>query len=111
MQNDPSKKMRGKVIKALLRQRDDKKRRRSIMICMLACLFYMAAVCYFSNLDTPSKLIPQVFFCILMGYVAAYAISLRQFPVISEFIDWSKVEAAEKEKKKADQPEESMHMR
>lgn len=83
--------MRTKIAKALLRQRDQHRRRRLILIYSIGLLLLVLAHRYFSNLSLPLKLFPQTFAAISIGYVILYIISLRQFKYVAEFIDWAKV--------------------
>jgi hypothetical protein len=85
--------MRTKVAIALLRQRDEHRRKRLVLTYALGLVVLFVGHSYFSNLVSPLKLIPQTFTAIAMGYVLLLIISLRQFKYVAEFIDWSKVTA------------------
>jgi hypothetical protein len=91
--------MRTKVAIGLLRQRDEQRRRRSILRYAVGLVLLFVAHSYFSSLSTPLKLIPQTMTAVSMGYVVLLIISLRQFKYVSEFIDWEKVtEIAEQQR-------------
>src|SRR5688572_27712456 len=83
--------MRTKIAISLLRQRDERRRRRSILTYAVSLVLLFFANSYFSNLSSPLKLIPQTFSAIAMGYIILVIISLRQFKYVAEFIDWRKV--------------------
>jgi hypothetical protein len=50
-----------------------------------------------SELTSPGKLIPQTGLAFLMGYLFTFGLSLYGFRIVSEFINWEKVEAVIKE--------------
>ena len=93
---NPHDSIKARIAKALLSQQDSGKRKRQILILAGALLSLFLAHSYFSNMETPLKLIPQTMTAIGMGYVMLYMHSLRRFPYVAEFIDWAKVkESAE----------------
>ena len=86
--------MKTKIAKGLLRQREVLQRRRLMLIYALVLFLLFVVHCFFSNLSSPLKLIPQTFTAIAMGYMILSIISLRQFTHVAEFIDWTKVIAS-----------------
>lgn len=85
-----------RIAKGLLSQFDPKKRKRLTLIYVGALLGLFLIHCYFSNMATPLKLLPQTMSAIGMGYVMLSVLSLRRFGYVAEFIDWPKVkESAE----------------
>ena len=85
--------MRTKIARALLRQRDPRQRQRLLLRSYAAFLLFFAAYCYFCNLSSPLKLIPQTFTGLAMGYLMLSITALRQFKYVTEFIDWARVSA------------------
>jgi predicted neutral ceramidase superfamily lipid hydrolase len=83
--------MKKKVAISLLRHRDERSRRRSILMYAVGLVFLFLAHTYFAKLSTPLKLIPQTITAVSMGYVVLLIMSLRQFKYVAEFIDWRKV--------------------
>ena len=80
-----------KLAKALLRLKDQRSRRRHMFIYAIILVVLFAAHAFFTNMDTPLKLIPQMLAAIGMGYVLSYILSVRQFKYLATFIDWENV--------------------
>jgi uncharacterized membrane protein len=87
-------KKRCKIAKALLKQRDKKKRRKTAIIYFSALILCFLMHNYFSDLTTPLKVLPETFLAMIMGYIITVIISLWNFRVVSEFINWEKVTSA-----------------
>jgi hypothetical protein len=86
------------VANSLLRQRDDKQRKKMIIGCLAGVIVCFCLHSYVSNFTSPLKLIPQTGLAFIMGYLVILGQSLQKFSIVAEFIDWEKVEAAKKEK-------------
>jgi hypothetical protein len=86
--------MNKKLATALLRQRDDRQRRRMLFTYsgLLGLLFL--AHSFFTHLSSPLKLIPQTAAAISMGFFLVHIVSLRRFNEVAEFIDWARVAEA-----------------
>lgn len=88
---DSNESIKAKVAKALLDQHDAKKRKRLILSYAAVLVFLFLIHSYFSNLESPLKLIPQTMSAIGMGYVILLVLSLKRFAYVAEFIDWPRV--------------------
>ena len=74
-----------------------------MVICLLIILLLIVVYGYSATLDSffIIQTFLQVFAGIMMGAVIVYRNSFRRYPILFEFIDWSKVEAAVEEEEKA----------
>ncbi|GMU23821.1 MAG: hypothetical protein AMXMBFR13_38990 [Phycisphaerae bacterium] len=73
-------------------------------LALLLLLFI--AHTYFSNLDSPLKLIPQTMAAISMGWVLMLVLSLRHFTYLAEFIDWTQVTQATESEEESERPKD-----
>jgi hypothetical protein len=81
-----------KIARELLNQNDPTKRNRLMLKSIGVLLALTAMHGFFSNLESPRKLVPQTMSAIFMGYTLLYILSLRRFDYLARFIDWRKVE-------------------
>jgi amino acid permease len=92
-------KIRRKIIEALLRQRDDKKRRKIMMTYVGVFLLCTGIINGFYYADIPLHAFIETFCCVIIAYTLFMIAVLYRFPLVAEFIDWREVEAAKEEEK------------
>lgn len=81
-----------KLALTLLKQRDEKNLKKQKILYLLLLLVTFGLHLFFSNLETPLKLIPQTMCALYMGFLIYVLSTIGQFRYVKEFILWDKVE-------------------